>query len=117
MRGRGSFNWLARGVVKGVNFERLSSGQRRAGEKHLFLQIAIMEGIPRGRLCGLLIWEWARAIRPSSREATTSREITKPSVYLLAARDVFQNVSYAPSGQDSDGVTRIELCVIEIELR
>ena len=46
----------------------------------------------------------------------TSCEIAKPRIDLFPLCDVFQNISYAPSSPDCDGITRIKLRIVEIEL-
>jgi hypothetical protein len=60
---------------------------------------------------------WSRhAAKSSTGNRATLGEITKTSIYLLTDRDVFQNISYASSGPHRNGVTRIELCIVEIQL-
>lgn len=52
----------------------------------------------------------------NNRRAITSCEITKASIYLLAAWNVFQNVSHPASSPHCNRITRIELSIVEIEL-
>jgi hypothetical protein len=50
------------------------------------------------------------------RGAITLCEIPKASINLLAAGNVFQNVSHPASGANRNRVPRIELSIVEVEL-
>ena len=62
-----------------------------------------------------LLRHTTRAIKLGNLSAKTSGEITKARINFLSGRNVFQNVSDAASGAYGNGVTRIELSVVEIE--